>query len=246
MSLNNAFPLPGAMPLDQYLHALTRNAGYHINEDEFDLIVVSRPDLLIEWITAGSRYAAADYALHLLQRPINWAREEVAPEPGVDTDDIIEWAGWLHAGVAHHQRLVSVRDTALRDFERACAPLLAEGLLERDGIRWQPGRLIPDGLSETVAVRVAPAQHSASLVVLAPWPVLATLAAANLQPTAARPVVRASWYGFNRLDADGRVSRLLARRDDWFFLDGFAWRPAAGSAAEAPLADPSPGEPTAA
>jgi hypothetical protein len=211
------------MPLDAYLYALTENTGFTIDDDNFNIVAAAHPELLAAWIAAAGRYAAADYNIQLLRRSIAWAREEVSPQPDVDTDEIVDWAHWLSDCVRTHQRLTAAREAAFTEFERACRPLLTEVLLVPDGIHWQPHKLIPDGLAAAESVQVPGLEAALWPMVLAPWPTLATLAAANLQPTPSRPAVRRTRSGFNQVDHQQRISRLLPRRDGFYLLRGFAW-----------------------
>ncbi|MEV6932092.1 hypothetical protein AB0M46_47445 [Dactylosporangium sp. NPDC051485] len=223
MSIDDSYPLPAAMPLDAYLRILTENAGFVIDDETFDMAATARSGATADWIAVAGRYAAADYALGLLQRPIAWAREEVRPDPNVDSDDIAHWATWLHESIRTHESQVGILETTLSDFERACEPLLTEALLRPDGIQWQPTQLIPDGLSAAVHVQAPSDAAEPWPAVLALAPVLTELAAADLHPTPSRPVVRRTRYGFNQVDHRQRVSRLLPRRDGWYRMRDFTW-----------------------
>lgn len=179
---------------------------------------------VVRWISAAGRYAAADYALHMLQRPLDWMRDEVAPNRGVRIDDVAQWVDALHACSTVHRSVLEHRDDALKEFERACVPLARERLLSPTGVVWQDARLVPQGLSSPHSVSV-PATASA------PWPLVKVyrstvehFADVSVPPEPTRPTVRRTAYGFERVDHTGQRRRLQPTDDDRYLLHGFAWR----------------------
>jgi hypothetical protein len=247
MMSREEWPLPTALPLAQCLRSLTDNAGFSIDEDNFDNVLADRPDAVVAWVAAAGRYVAADYALHLLQRPVAWMRDELAPHADVDTDDIVFWAGRLYRCVTAHQALLRSRENAHTEFDRACDVLTTEGLLDRDSLQWHITELIPDGLTAACQVKV-PADTGG------PWPLvkvyqslLEELATADLTPAPSRPVVRRTLYGFTRVDHQQAVQRLLPDRDGLFRLRGFGWHTAPSTedrSGEVPAAPQSPSAPS--
>lgn len=218
-----SWPLPAALTIDQTLLDLTEHAGFYINEDDFDTAFAVTPHLVLAWVSAAARYAAADYQLQLLHRPIEWMRDAVSPRFGFDADEVRGHVDNLRRLLGEHQRVSKTQADAYRAFTQACAPLRVEGLLNPDDRKWREIPLIAHSLTEPTTVRVP--QDA-----LAPWPLvtagqglLVQLSRPRAQPEPGIPVVRRVIAGFARLDHHGTWDRLLPDPSGRYWLRDFAW-----------------------
>jgi hypothetical protein len=221
-----SWPLPRALGIDQVLAGLSEHAGLYINDDDFDAVVTEAPHLALTWLSAAGRYASADYQLQLLQRPIDWMRDEIGPAGGNGIDEIGRPVDNLRRLLNEHSKLDAARTAALRDFTAACRPLTAEGLVLPDERTWREVTLIAHGQTQPTIVRVPQEAEP-------PWPLvkaspmlidqLTPSPRPHRVPEPGFPVVRKVLAGVARLDHDGTWRRLLPDPDGWYWLRGFAW-----------------------
>jgi hypothetical protein len=238
-----SWPLPRALGIDQVLADLSEHAGFYINDDDFDVVMAEAPHLGLPWLSAAGRYANADYQLQLLQRPIDWMRDEIGHAADHDIDDIGGFVNNLRRLLDEHSKLVAARAAALRDFTAACRPLLTEALVLPDERTWREVTLIAHGQTQPTTVRVPQEAEP-------PWPLVkaSPMLIDQLTPTSRPhrlpepgfPVVRKVLAGVASLDHDGTWQRLLPDPDGWYWLRGFAWTE---PAPPEPATTPEPAEP---
>ncbi len=226
-----SWPIPAALSVDQTLQDLTEHAGLDISEDDFDVVSCHFPHLVAAWVSAAARYAATDFQLQLLYRPIEWMRDEISPRTGWDIDEIDQAVQNLSGLFKERQRLTALQTDAHRAFTRACQPLITEGLLYPSAREWRDITLVAHPLTEPTLVQHAPRNTDA------PWPLvkarhslLEQLAKTQHKPEPGKPVVARALAGLFRLDHDGTWRRLLPDPDGWYWLRDFAWSEPAASA----------------
>ncbi|MEV8504510.1 hypothetical protein AB0368_06715 [Actinoplanes sp. NPDC051475] len=234
MPEHDSRPLPAALAIDHVVQELTEHAGYRIDGQPFNYVAATAPDALLAWLSAAGQYASADYQLQMLQRQIAGMRAEMAPNSGLNNDDIELFVEALGGLLALHATVSAALDEAHHAFIAACQPLSDEGLLTPDGRQWRGIDLITPARLDPVAVQVP--QDAA-----APWPlvraghivvdVLARLHQ-DTAPEPGTPVLRRTPGGFATLNHQGVWRRLLPDPDGRYLLRGFAWH--------TPPAEPEP------
>lgn len=217
------WPLPRSLTIDQTLRDLTEHAGFYLEEDDFDQTFADCPRLILPWITAAGRYATTAYQLHLLHRPVDWMRRELAPDSDQETGQLAPYTNSLRQLLDQHKELTEAQAAAHREFLHACAQLEDYGPLQSDGRQWREIPLIARGLTEPTAVSVPDYAR-------APWPLVKAgprlinaLAELRDEPEPGAPVLRGTGAGVVRLDHDGTTAWLLPDTNQQYWLQTFAW-----------------------
>jgi hypothetical protein len=217
------WPLPRSLTIDQTLRDLTEHAGLYIDEEGFDQTCAGSPQLILPWIAAAGRYATTDYQMHLLHRPIDWMRHELAPTSDQETGQLATYADNLRRLLGQHKELTEAQAAVHREFLHACAQLQANGLLQADDRQWQEIPLIAHGLTEPTAVSVPDNARAPWLLVKAGPRLMNALVDLRSEPEPGAPVLRGAQTGIVRVDHDGTTAWLLPDTTQQYWLHGFAW-----------------------